>query len=78
MCDWVTLLYSSKLTEDCKPTIMEKMKIIKLKEKEKKICMTCQNEWSNHQSFWALGYIDLGKFRNLITYKMKGMWFYFL
>ena len=28
VCDWVTLLYSRKLT-DCKPTIMEKIKIIK-------------------------------------------------
>ena len=28
MCDWVTLLYSKKLTEYCKPTIMEKIKII--------------------------------------------------
>ena len=29
MCDWVTLLCSRKLTEHCKPTIMEKIKIIK-------------------------------------------------
>ena len=28
MCDWVTLLYSRKLTEHCKPAIMEKIKII--------------------------------------------------
>ena len=33
VCDWVTLLYSKKLTEHYKPTIMEKMKII-LKKKE--------------------------------------------
>ena len=26
MCDWVTLLYRRKLTEDCKPTVMEKNK----------------------------------------------------
>ena len=32
----VTLLYSRKLTEHCKPAIMEKMKIIIKKEKEKK------------------------------------------
>ena len=31
MCDWVTLLYSRKLTEHCKSTIMEKIKIIKKK-----------------------------------------------
>ena len=29
MCDWVTLLNSRKLTEHCKPVIMEKMKITK-------------------------------------------------
>ena len=34
MCDWVTLLYSRKLTEHCKPTIMEKIKIINKKIKK--------------------------------------------
>ena len=33
MCDWVTLLYSRKLTKHCKPAIMEKIKIIKKKYK---------------------------------------------
>ena len=33
MCDWVTSLYSRKLTEHCKPPIMEKIKII-IKEKK--------------------------------------------
>ena len=28
MCNWVTMLYSRKLTEHCKPDIMEKIKII--------------------------------------------------
>ena len=32
--NWVNLLYSRKLTKHCKPTIMEKIKIIK-KNKEK-------------------------------------------
>ena len=32
MCDWVPLLYSRKLTEHCKPAIMEKIKIILKKE----------------------------------------------
>ena len=32
--DWIPLLYSRKLTEYCKPTIMAKAKIIK---KEKKL-----------------------------------------
>ena len=39
LCDWVTLLYSRKLTEQCKAATMEKIKsIIKkinLKENEK-------------------------------------------
>ena len=33
MCDWVTLLYSRKLTEHCKPVIMEKNKNHYLKNK---------------------------------------------
>ena len=38
MCNWVTLLYRRKLTEHCKPAIMEKIKIIiKLNEMQKKI-----------------------------------------
>ena len=28
MCDWVTMLYSRKLTEHCKPAITEKKKKI--------------------------------------------------
>ena len=31
MCDWVTLLYSRKLTEQCKPTIVEEIKQLKIK-----------------------------------------------
>ena len=34
MCDWVTLLYSRKLTEHCKPAIMEKKIIIYKKRAE--------------------------------------------
>ena len=33
MCDWVNLLDSRKLTEHYKPTIMEKIEIIKKKKK---------------------------------------------
>ena len=32
MCDWVTLLYSRKFTEHCKPDMMEKIKNIKKKK----------------------------------------------
>ena len=31
MCDWVSLLYSRKLTDHCKPAIMEKKIIKKIK-----------------------------------------------
>ena len=34
MCDWITLLYSRKLTGQYKPAIMEKIKII-IKKKKK-------------------------------------------
>ena len=33
MCDWVSLLYSRKLTEHCKPALIEKIKIIKKNKK---------------------------------------------
>ena len=36
MCDQVTLLYSRKFTEHCKPAIMEKIKIIIKFKKTKK------------------------------------------
>lgn len=32
MCDWVNFLYSIKLTEHCKTTVIEKIKIIFLKK----------------------------------------------
>ena len=32
MCDWVTLLYSRKLTEHCRPVIMEKKKTLNKKK----------------------------------------------
>ena len=48
--DWVTLLYSGKLTEHCKPTIMEKIKIIKkisdrLKDIENRLVVSKGREW---------------------------------
>ena len=36
MCDWVTLLYSRKLIEHCKPAIMEKKKHLKFKKEKEK------------------------------------------
>ena len=41
MCDWVTLLYSRKLTEHCEPTIKEKIKII-IKKRHKTYCINAQ------------------------------------
>ena len=35
MCNWVTMVYSRKLTEHCKPAKMEKIKVI-TKEKNNK------------------------------------------
>ena len=35
MCDWVTLLCSRALTEHCKPAVMEKIKVIIKKIKNK-------------------------------------------
>ena len=37
ICNWVTLLYSRKLTEHCKQVIMEKIKIIINKKIEKNV-----------------------------------------
>ena len=40
MCDWVTLQYSIKLTEHCKPAIMGKKNIKKKKERKPNILTT--------------------------------------
>ena len=45
MCNWVILLYSRKLTEHCKPAIMEKIKIIK------KMHPICSKVWAMLQFF---------------------------
>ena len=44
MCDWVTLLYSRKLTEHYNPTTMEKTKIIKKKYKFPTWYIFCQKK----------------------------------
>ena len=49
MCDWVTFLYSRKLTEHCKPTTMEKIKIIKKKISAVPVaCGTSRTRNRNH------------------------------
>ena len=45
MCDWVTLLYSRKLTESCKPSIMEKIKIIFFKKREHSQSSLCTRRY---------------------------------
>ena len=42
MCDWVTWLYSRKLTEHCKPAIMEKK--IKIKRNGIERFLLCNKE----------------------------------
>jgi len=46
MSDWVTLLYSRKLTEHCKPAIMKKIKIVK---KKKRSSLSAWNLCSNDE-----------------------------
>ena len=43
MCNWVTMLYSRKLTEHCKPAIMEKNKNCDIEKKKK------TDEWQNSE-----------------------------
>ena len=54
MCDWVTLLYSRKLTEHCKPAIMEKIKII-MKIKKKKWAENLSRHFSKEDYRWPTG-----------------------
>ena len=57
VCDWVTLLYSRKLTEHCKPTIKEKIK--KSLQKETRWQATYQEEKKGTISVTLLEDIDL-------------------
>ena len=50
MCNQVTLLYSRKLTEDYKPTIMEKNKI---KKKKKTTWLSTQSSQGGHAWWYA-------------------------
>ena len=43
MCNWVTMLYSRKLTEHCKPAIMERIKNHYIKNKKIKINKMCSS-----------------------------------
>ena len=68
MCDWVTLPYSRKLTEHCKPSIMEKIKIIK----KKKLY------WPNKASVWIgplLAHIKLCQLERKKCSFLKSLYF---
>ena len=45
--DWIAFLYSRKLTEHCKPTIMEKIKIVNKKENENIFLFYRESPFSN-------------------------------
>ena len=49
MCNWVTMLYSRKLTEHCKPAIMEKIKIILKKSGVPVVTQWLTNPTRNHE-----------------------------
>ena len=62
LLSWVTLLYSRKLTEHCKPAVMEKIKII-INEK-KKYCIpgiSTVMQWVKNESDCS----SLGCFRSV-------------
>ena len=48
VCDWATLLCSRKLTERCKPTLMEKKKSLNKKKKKKSV----NNPGRGHSIKW--------------------------
>ena len=51
MCNWVTMLYSRKLTEHCKPAIMEKNKNHYIKKKQKpSVIEGCNMEYGQYYS----------------------------
>ena len=52
MCDWITLIYSRKLTEHYKLARMQKTKIIILK---KKIMVTKGDRWGREGMAWGFG-----------------------
>ena len=47
MCDWVTLLYSRKLTEHCKPDIAEKIKIVIISKKKNSLQTKVQDQMAS-------------------------------
>ena len=67
MCDWVTLLYSKKLTEHCKPPIMEKIEVIFKKPKKKKKCKNNVND----QTKISLDYFGNCWSPNLLLQKLQ-------
>ena len=56
-CDLATLLYGRKLTEHCKATVMEKIKIIKKKKKSHFPLI-----WEHLESFILITYFTVSKY----------------
>ena len=56
MCSWVTIMYRRKLTEPCKPAIMEKVKNHYIKKNS-----IDSNSWKNLECLYALllGYFPI-------------------
>ena len=56
MCDWVTLLYSSKLIEHSKPAIMEKITIIFLKKNKDifSVCYQSEESMGQNECGWCV------------------------
>ena len=72
---WVTLLYSRKLTEHCKPAIMEKIKVIKIKKKRKKhaTLLSMRNTYSISDGCRDLRHIRVAKPSCHICYFLRGL-----
>ena len=76
MCDWDILLYSRKLTEHWKPTIMEKIKIILKKIQDLKLMHYCKllpssDEAKHYHFIISLGFNWLTKNGNSFPGSIK-------
>ena len=71
MCEWFTLPYSRKLTERCKPAIIEKIKIIKKKKKTTitgaLLCKPCMVTGRNPVSKLSLKVNSMITFSQLVS-----------
>ena len=70
--DWVTFMYSGKLTEHCKPTIIKKIKIIKKKTRHRDQWNRIENAEINLHTYGQLIFSQRGK--NIKWGKCKWCW----